>query len=78
MPQRKSSLEPVLRMLAALSEEERAIVREYLNESEPQDTTAYLLGNPENRKRLLKAVKDIKHGRDVVEVKWDGRQFKKA
>lgn len=33
-----------------------------------QDETAYLLGNPANRQRLLQAIENVRQGRDLVEV----------
>ena len=32
----------------------------------PNDTTAYLLGNPANRERLLRAVSDLKNGKQNI------------
>lgn len=38
------------------------------DEAGAEDTTAYLLKSPANRKRLLKAVADAKAGRNVITV----------
>ena len=36
-----------------------------------EDETAYLLKSPANRERLLKAIKDVAHSRDLVTVNLD-------
>jgi antitoxin YefM len=33
-----------------------------------QDETEYLLSEPDNRERLLKAVEDVKNGKNLVEL----------
>ncbi|WAC09505.1 hypothetical protein [Dyadobacter pollutisoli] len=32
----------------------------------PMDTTEYLMSSPENRDRLLKAIDDVKNGRNII------------
>jgi len=36
----------------------------------PADETAYLLKSPGNKKRLLRSVKNIKAGKNLIEVDW--------
>ncbi len=46
----------------------RAVAIRVSDEAVEEDTTAYLLKSPANRKRLLKAVADAKAGRNLITV----------
>lgn len=35
------------------------------------DTTEFLLSDPENKKQLLKSIKNVEERKNLVEVSWD-------
>ncbi len=51
--------------------DEREIEIEVMEVGEIQDETEYLMSSPENKRRLLEAIDDIKNNRNLIQVDAD-------